>query len=227
MSITFACSHCGKQLTVSDDSGGMKARCPGCATIVEVPAYMPKMRDPPTAFGNFGASAAQTGGIFRNKDLKTMMLTLAKVAILAGVALILILSIIIGVERAAYVSRQFNLSALKKEVHEPPLKSDYNSDGAYASAREVYESRVKERDKKTKDLQEDIGHKLAAWGGSFTWRIIVLTLAYLLALGGCAWLFLFGGNEQSQAGLIGLFLLLISMSFTFPPMIMHSVSFEL
>ncbi len=37
MAITFACPECGKQLRVSDDKAGKKAKCPACATVMMIP----------------------------------------------------------------------------------------------------------------------------------------------------------------------------------------------
>ncbi len=38
MTIEFACHHCGKPLSTTDDRAGMKAKCPGCGEAVLVPA---------------------------------------------------------------------------------------------------------------------------------------------------------------------------------------------
>jgi hypothetical protein len=38
MAIEFRCSNCGKLLRVGDDSAGKRAKCPGCATVLPIPA---------------------------------------------------------------------------------------------------------------------------------------------------------------------------------------------
>jgi len=222
MSIVFSCNHCGKQLTVGEESVGKKARCPACNTIVVVPSDAAKMQDPPTAFGTPGASAPNSRGLFSGTGIP--ILRLAKFAIVAGVAIILLVFLINGMMFAALMSTQAEINTIKKEVKEPPLKSDYKSDEDFSKALDAYQKRVEENKKKIKDLEDAQEKGSAAWLGSLTWKIVVLTLAYILALAGCAGLFLFGSDGQSQTGIVGLFLLLISMAFTLPPTLISFMS---
>src|SRR5688500_12080986 len=38
MSIEFRCSQCGQMLRVAETSAGKNARCPGCKTVMVIPA---------------------------------------------------------------------------------------------------------------------------------------------------------------------------------------------
>jgi phage FluMu protein Com len=38
MPITFSCNSCNKKLRVKDELAGRKVKCPGCATVLQVPA---------------------------------------------------------------------------------------------------------------------------------------------------------------------------------------------
>ena len=52
MPIQFSCTNCNKQLRVSDESAGKKAKCPQCQTVIQVPAA--------TAASGLAGSAAPT-----------------------------------------------------------------------------------------------------------------------------------------------------------------------
>jgi phage FluMu protein Com len=56
MPIEFHCPSCGKLLRTPDESAGKKAKCPQCATIVEIPR--------PAAPTDFGLPASGGGGEF-------------------------------------------------------------------------------------------------------------------------------------------------------------------
>ena len=212
MAIVFTCDKCGKQLSVSEEFAGKKARCPGCNTTITVPVDSLRGQEPApgTTYGAIGASPFDAG-------IKVVLLTLAKFAIPVGVAIMLLISLINGIMVAGAMGVQAEISELRKESREPPLRSDYSSSEEFSGALKTYQERVKESEKKQKDLEKDSDARSRALLGSMTWRVVLLVLAYLLAFGGCTGLFLLGSEGERQCGIIGMLLLVISMAFTLPP----------
>lgn len=47
MAINFACEQCGKQMQAKEEFGGRRMRCPGCGTVLTIPAPPKPMAPPP------------------------------------------------------------------------------------------------------------------------------------------------------------------------------------
>lgn len=222
MAIVFTCDKCGKQLSVSEEFAGKKARCPGCNATITVPVDSLRGQEPApgTAYG----ASAKIGASLLDGGIKTVLPTLAKFAIPVGVAIMLLISLINGIMVAGVMGVQAEISELRKESKEPPLRSDYSSGEEFSGALKTYQERVKESEKKREDLEKDRDARGRALLGSMTWRVVLLVLAYLLAFGGCTGLFLLGSESERQCGIIGMLLLVISMAFTLPPTLLSMFS---